>query len=169
MEKNRILVIGCCGSGKSTLSKQLGAILHLPVVHLDQLYWRPGWVEASAEEFDRKLALELQKEQWIMDGNFSRTLPLRLKRADMVVFLDFPAVRCVWGVIKRVAATHGRVRDDMADGCPERLDWDFLWYTWNFNRRHRKKLETTLQEYPAVQVVRLKNRREVKAFLQQCG
>lgn len=169
MEKNRILVIGCCGSGKSTLSKQLGTLLHLPVVHLDQLFWHPGWVEASREEFDQKLAQELQREQWIMDGNFARTLPLRLQRADMVVFLDFPAVRCVWGVIKRVVTTHGTVRDDMGEGCPERFDWDFLLYTWRFNRRHREKLETILQAHPTIPVVRLKNRRAVKMFLQRCA
>lgn len=165
--QNRILVIGCCGSGKSTLSKQLGQILDLPVVHLDKLFWRPGWVSVSAEEFDGLLMQELAKDRWIIDGNYTRTLPMRLELAGVVIFLDFARPRCMWGVIRRILQSYGKIRDDMGEGCPERLDWDFLRYTWNFNKKHRDKLYQILQQHADVTVYILKNRRQVKGLLRQ--
>ena len=85
----RIMIIGCGGSGKSTLARQLGEKLKLPVVHLDQLFWRPGWVSISKDEFDCVHEAALAEEKWIMDGNFDRTIPRRLERCDTVIYLDF--------------------------------------------------------------------------------
>ena len=85
----RIVIIGCGGAGKSTLARQLGEKLRIPVVHLDKLFWRPGWVQVPKEEFDALLRAELAKEKWIMDGNFDRTIPERLARCDTVIYLDF--------------------------------------------------------------------------------
>ena len=78
----RVLIIGCGGSGKSTLARQLGEKTGLPVVHLDQLFWHPGWVESTKDEIDTKIREELGKSRWIMDGNYNRTLPLRLEKCD---------------------------------------------------------------------------------------
>ena len=76
----RIMIIGCGGAGKSTLARQLGEKLNLPVVHLDKLFWHPGWVESEKAEIDEKILREMQKDQWIIDGNYTRTLPQRLKQ-----------------------------------------------------------------------------------------
>jgi len=130
----RILIIGCSGAGKSTLASELGAGLGLPVYHLDKLFWRPGWVEAPLEEFDAKLAELLKTECWIMDGNYNRTLPERLKYADTVIFLRYSRWICLWRVLKRRIKYHGCTRADITDGCPERLDREFLRYIWNYNR-----------------------------------
>ena len=82
---HRILIIGCCGAGKTTLARELGARLGLEPVHLDWLWWRPGWRERGREEFDAELAELLRRPEWILDGNFQRTLPERLKFADTVI------------------------------------------------------------------------------------
>jgi adenylate kinase family enzyme len=134
MQYRRILVLGCCGSGKSTFARRLGALAGLPVVHLDALFWKPGWVQATREEFIPVLQDALSKDSWIIDGNYAGTLPLRLSYCDLVVYFDFPRWACLRGVFTRVLRTHGRVRPDMGDGCPERLDWDFIKYTWNFEK-----------------------------------
>ena len=82
----RVMIIGCGGAGKSTLAKRLGEKTGLPVVHLDQIWWAPGnWEHLSREEFDDRLAVEMEKDCWIMDGNFNRTLDVRLERADTVL------------------------------------------------------------------------------------
>ena len=117
----RIVIIGCGGAGKSTLARQLGKKLNIPVVHLDKLWWKPGWVESSREEFDAKLAEELAKPQWIMDGNFNRTINQRVDRCDTLIYLDFNRVACLMGVLKRVLTTYGKVRPDMGEGCPESM------------------------------------------------
>jgi adenylate kinase family enzyme len=161
----RIVIIGCGGSGKSTLARQLGEKLNIPVVHLDKLWWKPNWVETSREEFDAKLAEELAKPRWIMDGNFDRTMPERVARCDTIIYLDFSRVACLLGVLKRVITTYGKVRPDMGDGCPERFDWEFMKWVWNFNKEKRQKYYALLNEVRGVECIVLKNRRMVKRFL----
>ena len=161
----RILIIGCGGAGKSTLARQLGEKLNLPVVHLDKLFWKPGWVEESQEEFDRKLAQELGKPKWIMDGNFNRTMPQRLQKCNTVIYLDFSRWTCLLGVAKRVITTYGKVRPDMGEGCPERVDLEFLKWVWNYNKDKRQRNYQLLQQASHADKIVLKNRRMVKQFL----
>ena len=161
----RILIIGCSGAGKSTLARALGEKTGLPVVHLDSLFWEPGWVESSKEVFDARLMAELEKPVWIIDGNYARTLPVRLQKCDAVIYLDFPRWLCIFGVLKRVLTTYGTVRPDMPEGCPERFDWEFLKWVWNFNARNREKMFAQLQTLPPERLILLRNRREVRNFL----
>ena len=161
----RIIIIGCGGAGKSTLARKLGEVLDLPVVHLDKLFWKPGWVETSHEEFDALLAKELAKDQWIMDGNFNRTMPERMKRCDTIIYLDFSRCACLMGVLKRIITTYGTVRPDMGEGCPERIDLEFLKWVWNFNKNKRESYYKLLNEAENVETIVLKNRRAVKKFL----
>lgn len=163
----RIQIMGCSGSGKSTLARNLGVKTGLPVVHIDQLFWKSGWVESSKEEIDGKILNAAAGERWIMDGNYSRTLHHRLKRCDLAVYLDFPRWFCIWSVIRRYLQNLGRVRPDMPDGCPEKIDREFLAWVWTYNRNHRKKFLEMLGELPGERVVILKNRREVKRFVEQ--
>ena len=162
----RILIIGCSGAGKSTLARKLGEKTGLPILHLDALFWKPGWVESERREFDAKVLAELEKPAWIIDGNYARTLPMRLEKCDTVIYLDFPALLCIFGVLKRVITTLGTVRPDMPEGCPERFDWEFLKWVWNFNRNNREKTYAQLEKLPAEKVIILKTRREVRKFLQ---
>lgn len=163
----RIMIIGCGGSGKSTLARQLGEKLNLPVIHLDKLFWTPGWVSIPKEEFNRVHEEAISREKWILDGNFDRTIPMRLQRCDTVVYLDFSRFACLMGVLKRVLTTFGKVRPDMGEGCPERIDLDFLKWVWNFNKNKRERNYRLLKEAEGVQVIILKNRRAVKKFLSE--
>jgi len=161
----RILIIGCSGSGKSTLARTLGEKLGLPVIHLDQLWWKEGWKNVTREEFDSRLAMVLNMEQWIIDGNYSRTMPIRLKQCDTVIYLDFGRWECLWGMLERCLSSYGRVRPDMAPGCPERFDPKKVKWIWNYNTRNRPKNYAWLAQAPHAQKVVLKNRRQVQAFL----
>lgn len=163
----RIMIIGCGGAGKSTLARKLGEKTGLPVVHLDKLFWKPGWVSLTKEEFDKVHGEAIAQEKWIMDGNFDRTIPERLARCDMVIYLDFSRFACLMGVVKRVLTTYGKVRVDMGEGCPERFDMDFLKWVWNFNKNKREKNYRLLNESEGIETIVLKNRRAVKKFLKQ--
>ena len=163
----RIMIIGCGGSGKSTLARQLGDKLNLPVVHLDKLFWHPGWVESSKEEIDEKIMTAMAEPRWIMDGNYNRTLPMRLEKCDTVIYLDFSRFTCLMGVAKRIMTSYGKVRPDMGAGCPERIDWEFLRWVWNFNRNNREKNYRLLEQYADKEIHILKNRRQVKRFLNE--
>ena len=162
----RILIIGCPGAGKSTLARQMAQKLGIPLVHLDAMFWLPGWVERDKGEFDGLLLEELTKPNWIIDGNYSRTLATRLEYCDTVIFLDFSTAACLCGVLKRVLSNRGKVRADMGPGCPERFDFKFLQYVRNFRRTSRDKLMAKLEAAsPRVKPIVLRNRRQVTAFL----
>ncbi len=97
----KILVIGCAGSGKSTLSKELRDITGLPLFHLDNIWWRPDRSHISREEFDRKLDEILLTDRWMIDGNYSRTYEVRFQACDTVIFLDYPFDVCMNGIKER--------------------------------------------------------------------
>ena len=161
----RVMVIGCGGAGKSTLARKLGEKTGLPVVHLGQIWWSPGnWEHLSREEFDVRLAVEMEKDRWVMDGNFNRTLDVRLERADMVIYLDFPRWLCLRGWIGRVLKNWGRAREDMAPGCNERFDPEMAAWIWNFNKQNRQRYLDKLQDWNG-EVCILHNRRQVRLFL----
>lgn len=162
----RILIIGCSGAGKSTLARALKEKMGLPVVHLDQLWWQEGWQHVSREEFDVRLDMALAMDRWIIDGNYSRTMEARLSKCDTIIYLDFNRWACLLGMCQRVLGSYGKVRADMAKGCPERFDWDFVRWIWNFNKQNRVRNYTWIAKTKHAKTIVLKNRREVKQFLE---
>ena len=162
----RILIIGCSGSGKSTLARELGKKLDLTVVHLDRLWWTAGWKNVTQEEFDSRLAMALNMDSWIIDGNYSRTMEQRLQKCDTIIYLDFNRWECLLGMCQRVLGNYGKVRPDMAKGCPERFDWDHLKYIWNYNKNNRVRNYTWIGKSRHAKTVVLKNRKEVRRFLE---
>lgn len=162
----RILVLGCCGAGKSLLSRQLAEANDLPLIHLDAHYWRPGWVEPEAAEWRSTVERLVAQPAWVMDGNYKGTLDLRLPRAELVVLLEPGRLRCLQGALGRIWRHRGETRPDMGAGCPERLDLDFLRYIWTFDAVIRPRVEQALAEhYRDGRVVRLASRAEVAGFL----
>lgn len=102
---------------------------------MDRLFWEPGWVVAEEDVFRARVHEEISKDTWVMDGNYSRTWPDRLARADTVIFLDIPTVLRFWRVFSRTISGYGRTRADLAEDCPERFDLGFLFgwvlrYRW---------------------------------------
>jgi adenylate kinase family enzyme len=160
----RVLVIGPGGAGKSTLARRLSERTGLPLVHLDALHWRPGWVAVPREEWSRTIDSLLARERWIMDGNYGGTLDRRLAACDTVIFLDASRIRCVQQVVKR--RLRGRRGPDMAEGCPERLTWSFLWWIWTYPTRRRPGILQRLSALRADQhAVVLRSRADVERFL----
>jgi len=142
----KILVIGSGGAGKTTFARKLGENLGIEVVHLDALYWRPGWIETPKNEWAETIDRMLERDAWIMDGNYSGTLARRLEACDTVVFLDLPRRICLWRVIKRLVMYRNTTRPDMADGCPEHFNLKFLVWIWNYPKRSRPRIVRLLGE-----------------------
>jgi adenylate kinase family enzyme len=131
-EKNmkKIAIIGCCGSGKSTLSRQLSTELNLPLHHLDTLYWKPGWTKTPSEQWSELQTSLCETREWIIDGNYQSTLDIRLNACDTVIFLDVNRFRCIYRALKRTLSD--KTRPDMAAGCEERFNLEFIKFIWNF-------------------------------------
>lgn len=164
----RILIIGCGGAGKSTLAKQMERLTGLPLIHLDQHYWRPNWVEPSKEIWSQQVQDLIDDPAWIMDGNYGGTMDIRIDRADTVIFLDFPTWRCLSRVVKRTIVHWRRSRPDMTVDCPERFSWQFLQYVAFYNTTRRPKILAKLARLKTdTKVLILRDNRQVKRFLHQ--
>lgn len=161
----RVIIIGCGGSGKSTLSRILSEKADLPVVHLDKLFWKEGWINIPREEFNILLMKELEKDKWIIDGNYDRIIEERIKRCDTIIYLDYLRRTSLFGVIKRVLSSYGKVRPDMADGCPERFDLEFIKWIWNFNKEHRDKFYKIIKEQKDKEIYIFTKRKECNEFI----
>ncbi len=124
---HKIMVIGVsAGAGKSTFARQLGELTGIEVTHLDRLFWKPNWVEASSEEFSAAQQQVVQRGRWIMEGNYTGTVHIREPYADTVIYLELPLRVCLYRVLKRRVQYHGKTRQDIADGCKEKMDKAFL-------------------------------------------
>jgi len=143
----RVIILGCSGSGKSTVARKIGTAANLPVVHLDQHYFYPGWVEKSEAEWDQTVSDLCSEDRWVMDGNYSKTLDARLASADTAIFIDYPPLLCLFRVLKRMFTQYGQVRIDAAVGCPERFDLGFIGYVLNYHRARKPSIVRKLREH----------------------
>lgn len=164
----KILVLGCCGAGKSTFARRLHDLTGFELIHLDQLHWLPNWVESDRQTLISKLQQVVDKPEWIIDGTYSGTLDMRIAKADTIIYFDFPTWQCLYRVIKRIWIYNGVTRPDMTEGCPERLDFEFLHYVATFNLTKRKMILGKLDKVKGQKVIKIfKNDRDAAAFLEK--
>ena len=157
---HRILILGCSGSGKSTFARALAARTGLPLVHLDNIWWRADRTHISREEFDRALVELLAGEKWIVDGEYSRTVEVRLRACDTAIFLDYPEVVCMDGIRARV----GQPRPDMP-WTERALDPELVALVQNYARDDRPALLSLLQQYPDKRSLIFTSREEAARWL----
>ncbi len=166
----RISVVGCGGAGKSTFSKRLGEILDIPVIHLDSFFWKPGWEEPPRDEWGKIVAELIGREAWVMDGNYGGTMDARLAASDAAVFLDMPRSTCLRRVVSRRFRYAGKPRPDMAPGCPEKVEWQFLKYVWNYPKTRRPGVLARLEAMTeGKETFVLWGPDEVRDFLREVG
>ncbi len=168
----RVLVIGCSGGGKSTLSRRLAGHFNLEYQSIDRdVRWLPGWQERDRAARQKILEELVVRERWVMDGSNPSTFDLRVPRADLVIWVRMPRLVCLLGVARRVWRYHGTVRPEMADGCPEPLpDRAFLDYIWNFERDTAPVFIRKLEQHGSgVSLVTLRSRKDTHRLLVGAG
>lgn len=161
-DMKKIMVIGCPGSGKSTFSRALHKKTHIPLFHLDMMYWNPDRTTVEKAVFRERLSSAIQNKEWIIDGNYGSTIELRLQACDTVIFLDYPLEVCLDGIRER----RGKARTDMPwieDENEE--DAEFIEFVKNFNSQSRPKIIELLDKYPHKDIFIFKSREEAAGFL----
>ena len=157
----KIIVIGCPGSGKSTFSRALQKRTNLPLFYLDMLFWKADKTTVSREEFDERLGEIMQQDRWIIDGNYGRTLELRLKECDTVFFFDLPVDVCLQGARSRI----GKTREDMP-WVEQELDEDFHRWILDFPKRELPHIYDLLEQYQNKHIVVFHSHEQVNEYLQ---
>jgi adenylate kinase family enzyme len=164
----RILIVGNSGGGKSTLARRLGEKLGLPVIHLDVLFWKPGWVESDRDDYRARVIQALAAPSWICDGNFTSTFGMRMALSDTIVWIDQPRWLCLFRAIWRAITYRDGGRPDMAEGCREKIDFAFYHFIWTYDARVKPKLLAALAEHGVhARLAHLRSDRDIAAFLAQ--
>ncbi len=163
----RVVIIGNGGAGKSTLARRLGTFTRLPVYHLDRLFWHPGWTKPQEETWHPFVDSLIATERWIIEGNYGSTMAARMARADTIVWLDYPRRTCWRRAFLRGLTQYGRTRPhDMAPGCAERIDGEFLRWVWDYPERERSRVKQLLRRQASGKdIVVLRNDDHAARFL----
>lgn len=158
---SRVIVIGCSGAGKSTFSRALAEKTKLPIFHLDNLFWNIDKTTVLPEEFDLKLAEVLEQESWIIDGNFKRTLEMRLQKCDRIYLLDYPLDVCLAGVQQRI----GKKRVDLP-WIEEEFDSEFKQYIIDFEKTQLPDVYELVEKYNDIPCTIFHSRQEATQYLE---
>ncbi|WP_296100462.1 AAA family ATPase [uncultured Agrobacterium sp.] len=165
---SRVLVVGSSGAGKTTLSRAVARILGGEYFSIDRdVRWLPNWRQRDQSEQYRIITHIVAGDRWVLDGSNPSTFDIRLPRTDIVIWMRLPRMICLAGVARRVMRNYGRVRSDMAEGCPEPLpNLEFLTYIWTFEKRHAPIFERNFDLYgPQVPIFQVKSRGEARRLL----
>jgi adenylate kinase family enzyme len=153
--------MGTPGAGKSTLATTLGRSMGIPVFHLDAIYWKPGWVASNRDEFAERQRELVEQDAWVIDGNYHRCgLTGRLERADAVIVLTISRWMAVRRILGRWLRYRGTTRPDLGEDRPERMDLEFLRWTWNWERNHPNFVQDLRERAVGKPVMVIHNRRE---------
>jgi adenylate kinase family enzyme/8-oxo-dGTP pyrophosphatase MutT (NUDIX family) len=157
---NKIIVLGCPGSGKSTFAAKLHLHTGIPLIHLDNVWWKPDRTHITRDEFDQRLEMLMSADEWIIDGNYSRTYEMRMQACDVIIFLDYSEADCMNGIKERV----GKQRADMP-WVEQELDPELVALVQNYRDENRPVILELLEKYPNKQKIIFQTRAQADDWL----
>jgi adenylate kinase family enzyme len=163
----KICVIGYSGSGKSTFSQKLKMIYDIPLIHIDAIFFEENWQVRNETIVQTELANFIHQENWIIDGNYSRFVIERFDLAKTIYIFDFNRIKCFYCAILRRIKYHRKQRDSVANGCNEKLDFEFMFWLLYKGRKKNKKWFKTIQQMHPNKIVVFKRRAQVNRHLNE--
>lgn len=162
-EIQKIAIIGGPGTGKSTLAKNLGKEMKLPVYHIDGIHHLKNWEIRPTQERDAIISEKVKEPKWIIDGTYKATLEERVINADLIIFLDYSTIAKLKGILSRYFKNKGQEKPEIP-GCKEKMDWEFIQLTMKWNKTKRKIVKDILDRYKDKKILIFKNRRSLNKW-----
>lgn len=159
----KIAIIGGPGTGKSTLAKNLGKEMKLPVYHIDGIHHLKNWEIRPTQERDAIISEKVKEPKWIIDGTYKATLEERVINADLIIFLDYSTIAKLKGILSRYFKNKGQEKPEIP-GCKEKMDWEFIQLTMKWNKTKRKIVKDILDRYKDKKILIFKNRRSLNKW-----
>ena len=159
----RICIIGGSGTGKTTLSNNLGKELNLPVYHIDGIHHLKDWEIRDKNERDQIILEKVSQSKWIIDGTYRSTLQQRLEKADCVIYLDYSTFAQIIGILKRFIKNHGKEKEEIP-GCKERMNWKFFWFVVNWRKTRRTEILEKINIIDNNKIYIFKNRKQLNKW-----
>lgn len=173
---SKINVIGTSGSGKSTFAKKLSTALNYPYIEMDKIFWGPNWKSPTDEEFFGKLRAALSEQRWVLDGNYTRTVPIKWEKVELVIWLDYSFSRTLFQAIRR-AISRAWSKEELWEGTGIRESFhksffskeSIIWWTITTHGKVRAKYEDYLSDskFSNIKFVRLRSHKEARDFLKK--
>lgn len=163
---DRISIMGGPGTGKSTLAKNLGKELNLPVYHIDGINYFENWEKRDEKERDKIILEKVAEPKWVMDGTYKSTLEARVERSDLVIFLDYSAIARLKGIFSRYFKTGGKDRTEIP-GCKEKMEWKFVKFAINWKKQKENIVKEALEKNKDKNILIFKSRKELNKWYQQ--
>ena len=158
INETRISIIGGPGTGKTTLAENIGKKLDYPIYHLDAFDHLENWKKRDKNDRDGIILKEIEEPKWVIDGTYKSTLDERLKRTDMIIFLNYSTLAKLKGIFSRYIKNKGKEKPEIP-GCKEKMDFHFIKYTAKWNFKTRKTVEKILNENKNKKILIFKNRK----------
>lgn len=171
----KINIIGTSGSGKSTFAKTLSKKLDYPYIEMDAIFWGKNWYWPSDDEFFNKLEESLMLDSWVLDGNYTRTIPIKWKQVDTIIWIDFSFTRTLFQALKR-AISRILTKEELWPDTNNRESLKNLFskdsiILWTLKNYHKNKIKYSSlnknPQYKAINIIRLRTPKECQNYLNQ--
>ena len=164
----KIQICGYSASGKSTFAKKLKEIYQVEVLHLDKIHFSSGWIERSNEEMSEDVLQFIKREDWIIDGNYTKIAPQRFDECNQLFYFNFNRFKCITNAIKRYFKHRHTTREDMAQGCEEKLDLEYIgWILFRGRRRKNRLWKKKLKENYQEKIIFFTKQKQVDSYLEK--